>query len=140
MALDEVPDAEYPFAFTTHRLHFHYGGGAMTRQSPLLERETPLALLFMHPDDGVALGLNERQAVRVRSRRGRLETRVHLTDDVPPGTLAMPYHFREAPCNQLTNPAQDPISRMPELKACAVAVEPLAPGVTPRTTERHGRR
>ena len=140
VALDEVPDAEYPFAFTTHRLHFHYGGGAMTRQSPLLERETPLALLFMHPADGVALGLNERQAVRVRSRRGRLETRVHLTDDVPPGTLAMPYHFREAPCNQLTNPAQDPISRMPELKACAVAVEPLAPGVTPRTTERHGRR
>lgn len=138
--LDEVPDAEYPFAFTTHRLHFHYGGGAMTRQSPLLERETPLALLFMHPADGVALGLNERQAVRVRSRRGRLETRVHLTDDVPPGTLAMPYHFREAPCNQLTNPAQDPISRMPELKACAVAVEPLTPGVTPRTTERHGRR
>ena len=88
----------------------------------------------------MALGLGERQAVRVRSRRGRLETRVHLTDDVPPGTLAMPYHFREAPCNQLTNPAQDPISRMPELKACAVVVEPLAPGVTPQTTERHGRR
>jgi formate dehydrogenase major subunit len=38
----------------------------------------------------------------------------------------MPYHFKEAPSNQLTNTAQDPITKMPELKACAVAVEPLA--------------
>jgi len=76
---DECPDADYPFAFTTHRLHFHYGGGSMTRQSPLLERETPAALLFMHPDDGARLGLRDQQAVAVRSRRGRLETRVHLS-------------------------------------------------------------
>jgi formate dehydrogenase major subunit len=129
---DECPDAEYPFAFTTHRLHFHYGGGSMTRQSPLLERETPAALLFMHPDDGAALGLRDQQAVAVRSRRGHLETRVHLTDDVPPGTLAMPYHFREAPCNRLTNAAQDPLSKMPELKAGGVAVEPLRLGSRPR--------
>ncbi|MEX6503695.1 formate dehydrogenase subunit alpha [Pseudomonas zhanjiangensis] len=129
---DELPDAEYPFAFTTHRLHFHYGGGSMTRKSPLLERETPAALLFMHPEDGIALGLRDQQAVGVRSRRGYLETRVHLTDDVPRGTLAMPYHFREAPCNRLTNGAQDPVSKMPELKACAVAVVPLAVGVAPR--------
>ncbi len=43
----------------------------------------------------------------------------------------MPYHFREAPCNRLTNNAQDPISKMPELKACAVAVEALLPGQAP---------
>jgi formate dehydrogenase major subunit len=43
----------------------------------------------------------------------------------------MPYHFREAPCNRLTNCAQDPISHMPELKACAVALTPLAPGQAP---------
>jgi formate dehydrogenase major subunit len=132
---DECPDAEYPFAFTTHRLHFHYGGGSMTRKSPLLERETPAALLFMHPDDGAALGLRDQQAVCVRSRRGRLETRVSLTDDVPRGLLAMPYHFREAPCNQLTNGAQDPQSKMPELKACAVAVEALPASVQPPMAE-----
>ncbi|MOA25669.1 molybdopterin dinucleotide binding domain protein [compost metagenome] len=51
---------------------------------------------------------------------------------MPPGTLSMPYHFREAPCNILTNSAQDPQSKMPELKACAVAIEPLPPGVAPR--------
>ena len=40
MPVAELPDAEYPFAFTTQRLHFHYGCGSMTRKSPLLERET----------------------------------------------------------------------------------------------------
>lgn len=129
---DECPDAEYPFFFTTQRLHFHYGGGSMTRKSPLLERETPAGLLFIHPQDAASLGLHDGQGVRVRSRRGCLETRAQVSDDVPPGTLSMPYHFREAPCNILTNGAQDPQSKMPELKACAVAIEPLPPGVTPR--------
>ncbi|SDK43498.1 formate dehydrogenase subunit alpha [Pseudomonas indica] len=131
VAPDECPDAEYPFFLTTHRLHFQYGGGSMTRHSPLLEREIPAGLLSMHPDDGGALGLHDRQAVRVRSRRGELETRVRLTDEVPRGTVAMPYHFREAPCNRLTNDAQDPITHMPELKACAVAVEGLPAGEAP---------
>ena len=129
--VDELPDAEYPFALTTHRLHFHYGCGSMTRKSPLLERETPEGLLFMHPEDAAKLGLSQHQGVRVRSRRGCLETRVQLSDDLPRGTLGMPYHFREAPCNRLTNNAQDPISKMPELKACAVAVEALLPGQAP---------
>lgn len=80
---------------------------------------------------GCGIGLRDQQAVAVRSRRGYLETRVHLTDDVPPGTLAMPYHFREAPCNRLTNAAQDPLSKMPELKACAVAVQALPAGSRP---------
>ena len=129
--VDELPDAEYPFAFTTQRLHFHYGCGSMTRKSPLLERETPAGLLFIHPMDAAELGLAQHQGVRVRSRRGFLETRVQLTDDLPRGTLSMPYHFSEAPCNRLTNGAQDPISKMPELKACAVALQPLPPGQAP---------
>lgn len=119
----ECPDADYPFWFTTHRLHFHYGCGSMTRKSPLLERETPAGLLFIHPADAARLGLAQHQRVRVSSRRGELVTRLELSDDLAPGTLAMPYHFREAPCNLLTNDAQDPITRMPELKACAVALE-----------------
>lgn len=128
---DECPDAEYPFCFTTQRLHFHYGCGSMTRKSPLLERETPAGLLFMNPADAARLGLGAHQGVLVRSRRGRLETRVELTDDLPPGLVSMPYHFREAPCNRLTNDAQDPLSGMPELKACAVAVQALPAGRAP---------
>jgi formate dehydrogenase alpha subunit len=119
----EMPDAEYPLAFTTQRLHFHYGCGSMTRCAPVLERETPLGLLFMHPADAADLGLGQHSPVRVFSRRGEVDTRVELAPELPVGTVSMPYHFHEAPCNRLTNTAQDPVTKMPELKACAVRVE-----------------
>ena len=127
----ECPDAQYPWVFTTHRLHFHYNCGSMTRKSPLLERETPAGLVLMNPLDAAEHGYADLQAVRVSSRRGQVEARLQLTDDLPRGTVAMPYHFREAPCNRLTNDAMDPISKMPELKACAVAIEPLPAGALP---------
>ncbi|MGR5537582.1 formate dehydrogenase subunit alpha [Vibrio campbellii] len=122
----EPADEQYPLLLTTNRLHFHYGCGSMTRKSPLLEREIPPGILFINPQDASGLGISLYSPVGVRSRRGYIETRAMITDDVPPGLVSMPYHFKEAPSNQLTNTAQDPITKMPELKACAVAVEPLA--------------
>jgi formate dehydrogenase major subunit len=129
----EVPDNDYPFWLTTHRLHYHYGCGSMTRQSPLLERESPLGLLFIHPQDANDLGLINNQAVAVSSRRGYLETRIAYNEQVAPGLLAMPYHFKETPSNQLTNDAMDLLTEMPELKACAVNIQPLAEHVSPRS-------
>ncbi|MEW6778086.1 MAG: formate dehydrogenase subunit alpha [Bdellovibrionota bacterium] len=131
----ELPDKEYPFALTTQRLHYHYGCGSMTRKSPLLERETPDGVLFMNAEDGKRLGLRDHAGVRVVSRRGELETRVVFHEDVPPGLLSMPYNFKEAPANQLTNNVQDPVTRMPELKACAVRVEALPTDAAPRSRE-----
>jgi len=39
----------------------------------------------------------------------------------------IPFHFREAAANVLTNPACDPLARIPELKVCAVRLEPAGP-------------
>jgi formate dehydrogenase major subunit len=132
----EVPDSNYPFWLTTHRLHYHYGCGSMTRQSPLLERETPEGLLFIHPQDAYDLGLKNHQAVAVSSRRGYLETRIVFNEQVAPGLLAMPYHFKETPSNQLTNDAMDVLTEMPELKACAVDLQPLPEHVLPRSAKQ----
>jgi formate dehydrogenase alpha subunit len=121
----ERPDADYPLQLTTTRLHFQYGSGSMTRRAPLLERENPRGILWINPADAAVRAIAAGAAVRVRSRRGAVTTRAVVSDDVPPGTVAMPYHFREAPANRLTNDAAlDPLSHMPELKVCAVAVEP----------------
>ena len=35
----------------------------------------------------------------------------------------MTFHFAESPTNVLTNPAVDPVAKIPELKICAVRVE-----------------
>lgn len=131
--VSEKPNADYPFWFTTNRLHYQYGCGSMTRQSPLLERETPNGILFIHPQDALELGLKNHQAVSVSSRRGYLETRIILSNDLVPGLLSMPYHFKEAPCNLLTNNAMDPTTQMPELKVCAVKVVPLAENQSPHS-------
>jgi formate dehydrogenase major subunit len=120
----ELPDDAYPLQLTTFRLHHQYGSGSMTRRAPLLERENPEGLLWINPRDAAACRVAAGDRVRVRSRRGEVETRAMLSATVPPGVVAMPYHFAEAPSNLVTNDALDPISRMPELKVCAVAVEP----------------
>ena len=119
----EMIDNNYPLYLTTTRLSYHYGCGSMTRKSPLLERETPNGVLFIHPDDANRFNIMAGMAIRISSRRGSVETRAVFTDDLPIGTVAMPYHFKEAPSNQLTNTAQDPVTKMPELKVCAVKIE-----------------
>lgn len=129
--IDESTDSDFPLLLTTNRLHFHYGCGSMTRKSPLLEREIPPGILFINPKDADLLGISLYSPVSVRSRRGYIETRAVITDDVAPGVVSMPYHFKEAPSNQLTNTAQDPVTKMPELKACAVEVELLPVGHKP---------
>jgi formate dehydrogenase major subunit len=133
--IDESIDEDYPLLLTTNRLHFHYGCGSMTRNSPLLERETPPGVLFINPNDAIALNISHQAPVSIKSRRGYVETRAMFSDDVPVGLVAMPYHFKEAPSNQLTNTAQDPVTKMPELKACAVVVTALGKGVPPKTIQ-----
>ncbi|MGH7895393.1 MAG: formate dehydrogenase subunit alpha [Candidatus Binatia bacterium] len=120
----ELPDGDYPLQLTTFRLHHQYGCGSMTRRAPLLERENPRGILWINPADAVPRHIAAGTPVRVRSRRGEVTTRAVLSTDVPAGMVAMPYHFSEAPSNLVTNNALDPLSKMPELKVCAVAVEP----------------
>ena len=117
----ELPDAEYPLQLTTFRLHLQYGCGSMTRRAPLLERENPRGLLWIHPPMPPRTGDRARDAgARAFAARRAGDARACVSEQVPPGVVAMPYHFGEAPSNLLTNDALDPISRMPELKVCAV--------------------
>ena len=95
-------------------------------ESGKFESLYPEALLWINPVDAAARSIVTGTAVRLRSRRGEVATRAHVSTDVPPGLVAMPYHFGEAAVNRVTNhEALDPLSHMPELKVCAVAVEPI---------------
>jgi formate dehydrogenase major subunit len=42
------------------------------------------------------------------------------------GVLFLPFHFLESNANNLTNPAFDPIAKIPEFKVCAVKLEKAA--------------
>ena len=48
-----------------------------------------------------------------------------VSDRVATGQVFVPFHFREAAANLLTNPILDPYAKMAELKICAVRIEPV---------------
>jgi formate dehydrogenase alpha subunit len=122
---DELVDEEFPIQLTTGRFFPHYHTGTMTRNSPSLEAEMSEGHVEIHPADAARLGLEDRDRARIVSRRGEVESKVLLTDTVREGTIFMSFHFMEANANMLTNPALDPICKIPEYKVCAVRVEKL---------------
>jgi formate dehydrogenase alpha subunit len=116
----EVIDEDYPIWLTTGRVYAHYHTGTMTRNSKPLDFEVPEGFLEINPSDAKTLDLQDGNRIKIASRRGEIETGVMITERVEKGVVFMPFHFEEANVNKLTNPAFDPIAKIPELKVCAV--------------------
>lgn len=119
----ELPDKDYPLILTTGRVLYQYHTGTMTRRDKGLNFRYAEGRVEIHPADAYDLGIEEGELVRVASRRGEIEIAVHITPRSPQGTVFIPFHFFEAAANCLTNPALDPIGKIPEYKVCAVKVE-----------------
>jgi formate dehydrogenase alpha subunit len=122
---DELADDEFPMLLTTGRYFPHYHTGTMTRNSPSLHAEMPEGFIEINPEDAARLGVKDRGSVKLVSRRGEVVTKARITRQVEPGTIFMSFHFMEANANVLTNPALDPICKIPEYKVCAIRVESL---------------
>ncbi len=122
---EELADDEFPMLLTTGRFFPHYHTGTMTRNSPTLDKEMPEGHVEIHPYDATDIGIKSGEDIRIISRRGEVITKATVTDVVEPGTIFMSFHFMEANANELTNPALDPICKIPEYKVCAVRVEKI---------------
>jgi formate dehydrogenase alpha subunit len=121
----ELPDEGYPFVLSTGRILQHFHTGTMSRRSEVLDRLVSVGAIEVHPEDAERLGIEDSQPVRVASRRGRIEIPARVTERVAPGTCFLAFHYREAPANRLTIAALDPVAKIPELKVCAVKIEPV---------------
>ena len=119
---DELPDDDYPFVLSTGRQLYQFHTGTLTRKSPSIHQVSPTGYVEIHPADARKLGIGDDDQVDVSTRRGQVTTAAHVTREVAPGCLFMPFHFAEAAANMLTNDALDPIAKIPELKVCAAAV------------------
>ncbi|MFF1657826.1 molybdopterin oxidoreductase family protein [Streptomyces sp. NPDC058255] len=123
-AAAEEPDDEYPVLLTTGRVVAQYQSGAQTRRVDELNAAAPGPFVEMHPRLAERLGAADGDPVAVVSRRGRAVAPARITPTIRPDTVFMPFHWPgEGRANNLTNPALDPTSRMPEFKTCAVRVE-----------------
>ena len=123
----ELPDAQYPYYFTTGRYKEHYNSGAQTRQVAALVDAKPEPRVQVHPRLAARLGVVDGGALHIESRRGEVTFTVTVSPDIRPDTLFAPFHWGgRAAANILTMPALDPQSRMPEFKVCAVRAQAVA--------------
>ncbi len=119
---DEQPDADFPLVLITGRLLEHWHTGSMTRRSGVLDALEPVATAAMNGAEMARRGLVAGERVAVSSRRGRVALVLRRDDGTPDGTVFLPFAYREAAANLLTNAALDPFGKIPEFKYCAVAV------------------
>ncbi|PPE65122.1 formate dehydrogenase subunit alpha [Caldimonas caldifontis] len=118
----ERPDADYPFVLITGRQLEHWHTGSMTRRSAVLDQLEPDPVASLHPLDLERLGVQPGGVVTLRSRRGEVALYARADDGTPPGAVFVPFCYAEAAINKLTNPALDPVGKIPEFKYCAVSV------------------
>lgn len=125
----ETPSAEFPLQATTGRLLAQYQSGAQTRLVPELTAVAGENVVEVHPDTARRSGVADGESATVVSSRGAVRARVRCVASMRLDVLFLPFHFPgDQRTNLITNPALDPISRMPEFKVCAARLQADTPG------------
>jgi formate dehydrogenase major subunit len=121
MPNDEL-SKEFPLVLSTGRLLEHWHTGTMTRKAIILDKLEPDPIIFMNENDSKLYNLDLNKKVNIKTRRGEININVRLDDDLLPGMIFLPFCFKEAAANILTNSTLDPIGKIPELKFSAASV------------------
>ena len=124
---DERPDGEYPLVLITGRQLEHWHTGSMTRRSAVLDAIEPDPVALLHPLQLERLGIRPGELLTVASRRGEVSLYARADEGTPEGVVFVAFCWAEAAINRLTNPALDPVAKIPEFKYCAVRVSPGGP-------------
>jgi assimilatory nitrate reductase catalytic subunit len=120
----EVTDEQYPLMLTTGRVVSQFLSGTQTRRIGPLVEQYPEPRMEMHPRLAQKLGIKDGEWATAESRRGTCTLRAQVVTTIRPDTIFIPYHWAgRKSATQLTISAQDPISKIPEYKVCAVRVK-----------------
>jgi assimilatory nitrate reductase catalytic subunit len=123
----EETDAEYPVIFTTGRVVSQFLSGTQTRRIGPLVEQYPEPRVEIHPQLAARLEINDGDWTTVTSRRGEITLRAQVVKTIRPDTVFVPYHWAgPKSANRVTIAAQDPLSKIPEYKVCAVRVAKAA--------------
>jgi assimilatory nitrate reductase catalytic subunit len=136
----EEVDADYPLMLTTGRVISQFLSGTQTRRIGPLVDQYPEPRIELHPILAGKLGIADNDWTLCESRRGACTLRAQVVTTIRPDTVFVPYHWAGAKSiNRLTIAAQDPISKIPEFKVCAVRVSKAAAppeGALPREIQQ----
>jgi assimilatory nitrate reductase catalytic subunit len=119
----EDPDEDYPLFLTTGRVVSQFLSGTQTRRIGPLVDQYPEPRIEIHPSLADQIGIKNGDWVTAESRRGDVTLQASVVRTIRPDTIFIPYHWTDRKsANQLTISAQDPISKIPEYKVCAVRI------------------
>ncbi len=121
----EKADKEYPFILNSGRILYQYHSSTMSRRNDVLNAYANSPYVLMNEKDAESLGLSDGEIVRLVSARGELQTPLKKSTEVAQGELFMPWHFPEAPVNNLTRGELDPYSKIAPFKYSACRVEKI---------------
>ncbi|MGL4913629.1 MAG: molybdopterin oxidoreductase family protein, partial [Romboutsia sp.] len=116
---------EYPYTLVNGRVLYHYHTRTMTGRVDGLNEKSPHSYIEVNPITAEKLGFEDNEKIKVSSKRGEIETYVKVTDIVDEDVFFMPFHFADGAANYLTNTTLDAISKVPDLKVCAIKVEKI---------------
>jgi ferredoxin-nitrate reductase len=123
----ETTDRQYPLVAISGRQVYHWHTRTKTAKAPALAAAAPDVFIAMNRADAKRLGINDGNKVKVTSRRGCVEGPARVGDNVPRGTVFIPFHYgeldRNASPNNLMAKAHDAVSKQPVQKYAAVRVE-----------------
>ena len=126
---DELPDDEFPLVLITGRQLEHWHTGAMSRRASVLDAIEPSPVACVHQDLLSVMGVAAGDLIRLRSRRGSVVAHARVDNGLKETQVFLPFCYHEAAANLLTNEALDPDGKIPELKFCAVRIEPAGPTI-----------
>lgn len=120
----EDTDEEYPLMLTTGRVVSQFLSGTQTRRIGPLIDQYPEPRIELHPQLAAKLDIHDGDWVTAETRRGSVRLQAQVVTTIRPDTIFIPYHWAgKKSANQLTISAQDPVSKIPEYKVCAVRLK-----------------
>jgi ferredoxin-nitrate reductase len=141
LGLAEPPCETYPLVLTVGRYLGQWHTMTRTGKVERLRSMHPEPLLEIHPGDAQELNVVNGELAAISSRRGHITATVKVTDKIRRGSVFLPMHWgftQDIACeaNTLMHDQACPISKQPELKACAVIVAPAVSVVKPIEQEK----
>ena len=124
---------DFPLILTTGRVRDQWHTMTRTGLVGSLRQHTPSPYCEIHPLDADQRRIRDGAMITVTSRRGEVQVRAVITDDIRPGVIFLPMHWGKklggfagrGRANNATSPRLDPVSKEPDLKFAAVEVAPV---------------
>jgi formate dehydrogenase major subunit len=118
----ELPGMDFPMVLSIGSVPEHRHTGSMTRRAEMLDAIEPEAVALLSPQELLRRNIAPGGTIRVETRPGVIEIRARADHDGPANMIFIPFCYAEAAGNPLTNPALDPIGKIPEFKFCGARI------------------